>query len=1184
MKTRISNPFRSAISAIIATITLGGFAAPSVFAVSYYWDNDGATAGFGTAAGTWAAPTIGDATQGWSEDSAGTTEPVSVTTTTSDTVFFGTSIGLGSGTVTVSGTVDVNNMTIGSASGPITLSGGTVALGGTSPFIRFNNSGNTIGSALTLGASTNVVMGNSAALLQNLNGAIGGTGNLTFTTPNSKFNNANQVINLGAASSYTGNTLITTGNANNRLLVKNNSGAANALPITTVLTLDGGNGAGTGRNLYYDLNGQSQTLAGLKSTARSLRNQRVDNTGAAATLTVDGGGDSSFGGAVTTGTTTARARIQGAISLVKSGVGTFTLAESHTYTGATTINGGKLLGSIPGSCLNSEVIIANAGATFGVEIADNTKSWTCDSFTPSAAGTLEFNFGAIAPSDTVSPLTVTAGSGGTGIADFTAATPTVSIVTDSGVAPGTYPLMTWDSTSGTAPTGANLSMSQLAFGTAADLQVSGTTLNLVITSTAVTIVKANNTNNLNLGTSWVGGTAPTGGEYAKWDSTVTSANTTVLGADLTWAGLVIENPNGLVTIGGANTLTLGAADTDIDMSTTPVNPADLTLNCPLTLGAANVWNVAATRTLTLGGQVSGAFDVTKLGAGTLQLGASDLMPDGVGSGNFSLAGTLDLKGNSDTINGLSGSGVIDNTGLTTSTLTVGANDQTSTFNGILQSSGGAATLNLVKTGTGRLTLGGANTMSGNVTVNVGTLALSNTNPLDNASGITLAGDTTLRPNLANTVVSPPITIGATGTTVTITGHSVNSTTSATQIPVTLGGAISGDGDVVFNGIESTNDYSRINLNAASDYAGSTLITATSEIFNSNIFLALGVENALPATTVVTLDGGDGTGGGRFCELNLNGNNQTLAGLTNVTGRTLRTQRVTSVAAATLTINDSGIRAYSGQITGAISLLKSNTGTWTLSGAKANTGTTTITGGTLALGSSNVLPDATAVSIGGGALAIAAGFTDTVGTLALTSAATINFGDASSKLVFADSSGETWSGSLNLSGSFVSGASLRFGSDNTGLTAGQIASISASGFTGFALDVDGFLTATSTGGFSSWITGTFANGTVPGDKQGPNDDFDNDGISNLVEYAIAGLDPTVSNASVGSFAANVLSFTKREGTSGLTYAIEESTDLGIADDWTEVSGASYVNDAGGISYTLTPGSPVKNFTRLKVMTN
>jgi autotransporter-associated beta strand protein len=134
--------------------------------------------------------------------------------------------------------------------------------------------------------------------------------------------------------------------------------------------------------------------------------------------------------------------------------------------------------------------------------------------------------------------------------------------------------------------------------------------------------------------------------------------------------------------------------------------------------------------------------------------------------------------------------------------------------------------------------------------------------------------------------------------------------------------------------------------------------------------------------------------------------------------------------------------------------------------------------------------------------------------------------------------------------------------------------------------DGTLTvgAVTPSGFSSWITGTFANGTVPGDQQGPHNDFDNDGVSNLLEYAIAGQDPTVGNPSINTFNGGTLSFTKASGTSGLTYAIQKSTDLGMTDPWVEVSGGSYVNNASTISFTLTPGTPAKNFLRLQVLSD
>ena len=119
------------------------------------------------------------------------------------------------------------------------------------------------------------------------------------------------------------------------------------------------------------------------------------------------------------------------------------------------------------------------------------------------------------------------------------------------------------------------------------------------------------------------------------------------------------------------------------------------------------------------------------------------------------------------------------------------------------------------------------------------------------------------------------------------------------------------------------------------------------------------------------------------------------------------------------------------------------------------------------------------------------------------------------------------------------------------------------------------------GFTSWITNIFANGHVPLGKRGPNDDPDNDGIRNLVEYAIAGQDPTVGNPGISTFTAGILSFTKATGTNGLTYAIQESTNLTT---WTEVTGGSYVNNASTISFTLTPGTPAKKFLRLQVLSN
>ena len=116
-------------------------------------------------------------------------------------------------------------------------------------------------------------------------------------------------------------------------------------------------------------------------------------------------------------------------------------------------------------------------------------------------------------------------------------------------------------------------------------------------------------------------------------------------------------------------------------------------------------------------------------------------------------------------------------------------------------------------------------------------------------------------------------------------------------------------------------------------------------------------------------------------------------------------------------------------------------------------------------------------------------------------------------------------------------------------------------------------------FTSWVDGTFANGTLS-DKTATGDD-DNDGISNLIEFAIEGQDPTVSNSAVGTYSGLVLTFSKRQedpAVGGITYAIEQSTDLGVTDTWEAVTPT--VDDVNSISYTL-PGAVPKDFVRLKV---
>jgi len=123
---------------------------------------------------------------------------------------------------------------------------------------------------------------------------------------------------------------------------------------------------------------------------------------------------------------------------------------------------------------------------------------------------------------------------------------------------------------------------------------------------------------------------------------------------------------------------------------------------------------------------------------TLALGAADQVPNGGGRGNLEVAGRFSLGGFSDTLNGLSGSGVVDGAG-GAPTLTVGDGDATATFSGTIGNSAG--TLSLVKIGAGVQTLSGGNTLTGSTVVQQGTLRLAHAAALATTAVTPLAGGT-----------------------------------------------------------------------------------------------------------------------------------------------------------------------------------------------------------------------------------------------------------------------------------------------------------------------------------------------------------------------------------------------------------------------------------------------------------
>src|SRR6266542_3272096 len=191
-------------------------------------------------------------------------------------------------------------------------------------------------------------------------------------------------------------------------------------------------------------------------------------------------------------------------------------------------------------------------------------------------------------------------------------------------------------------------------------------------------------------------------------------------------GLALTITNGIVDNAGNNTniipLTLGAAQSFSNLAAATT----LVLNGTIANGGFGL-TVGGDGNVNLGGVISGTGFLAMSGNGVLRLGAANTwsnangltinsgtvrlangasIPTGNGFGNVSIAAgaLLDLGGNSQTINGLSGAGTVDeaSTNAATYTLTVGNAGSNAVFSGVLQNSFG--TVALTKTGTGTQTL------------------------------------------------------------------------------------------------------------------------------------------------------------------------------------------------------------------------------------------------------------------------------------------------------------------------------------------------------------------------------------------------------------------------------------------------------------------------------------------------
>jgi autotransporter-associated beta strand protein len=775
-------------------------------------------------------------------------------------------------------------------------------------------------------------------------------------------------------------------------------GAINALATGANVDL-GASGAAT-----LDLNGFNQQLAGVSKNANGAT---VTNSGAAdAVLTLTG--TQSFSGVIQNGATNKT-------GLTING-GAFTLNGANTYTGNTNVtNNGSLSFATAASSIGTVTLADNT--SLGVKTAAaGTTPLTTTALTLGSSGTstLNFDFNNLNP-------TVTQISTGALTANGTIA---VNFANPNTLASGTYPLISYTSMSGggTFP-GSTYVLTPRTTGTISN---SGTAISLVVSSDSPLWTGADSgswvAGSTGSNHNWKLLGAGTGTDYIQGDVVLFNDSATgtttidISAANVNPTSTTFNNStapytvnssggfgiaSGSLTKSGSASLTINTANTytggtTVNLGTvnignaTALGTGNITINGgtidnstggPLIMTANNTqnWNgdftFTGTNALDMGtGNVTlgGAGDRTlTLAANTLTVGkildsgthglnlqgAGTLIVTSVGAANTSsvINGTLTVGAGTTlqinrtgavaassgdfTAGGLSGTGTITNGAAVERWLFVN-NASGNMFSGTLTNGTGSA-LGLNKGGAGTLTLNGTLNYTGTTTVNAGTLSL----PVANASAGT------------------PVTMN--GGTLVLGNASALGTASNIQFPANSTGALD------------------IALPSGSDipYTIGTNTTSNITILSDVATPGPGVTHSVGAVTVgggsIAVQAGPNVSGGAAA-LSIPSINMT-AGSTQTTtinpiSATVTIGSVSNGAAQTHTLALDGTstgNAVTGVISnaqGTLGVAKSNTSTWTLSGANTYSGGTTITGtGTLVMANPSALGAATgAVNISGGA--------------------------------------------------------------------------------------------------------------------------------------------------------------------------------------------------------------------------
>jgi len=807
-----------------------------------------------------------------------------------DTTYSGNLSGAGSlhkfgtGTLTLTGNSSYADNT--------TVDGGTLVVSGAGAKItgfKTMTIGQTTASNLTISNGGNVTAGTSFSgnvLISNS----------TAATSAVLVDGANSVWNLGSNQMVVGQT------GTGSLTISNGGTVASNGPLVNIGNSAGSNGTATitGANATWNV-----ALTDLFATQFF-----IGNFGTGTMNITNGGNVTSFVGAVLGNKSGSNGTVlvDGTNSTWNAGYGTSPATMLHVGlngNGTLTIsNGGTVLsdtGSIgdstPTGPTSSSVLVTGANSTWNLNIYNLFVG-------NSSTGTLTISNGG----------QVTNGGGGF-IADFTGATGTV-LVTGAN--------STWSMGVNTVDVGeygnGTLTVSSGGNVTTGDGGIIGDNVDSI--GTAI-ITGTNSTFNLGSGGLVVGNLGT--GCLTISSGAVVNAGTMELAVFHGSSGTVNLQSGGVLQVGATNGLSAGVGTYAFNWAdgTVQVKGSKLTTSINATLVSAATASILDTQgfNATWSGVLSGSGSLTKIGSGTLTLNGADtytgsttlsagtlVLGDSFTLQNSTLiytGGTMNLDGMSSvTLGGLSGNqnlAMFDT--LASVTLTVGANNQDTTFSGVISGNG-----SLTKNGTGTLTLTGLNTYSGTTIINGGTLVMiSNT-----AQGSTSINNGTLI---------------LTGDTSQIaTNIFANGTLQFDQ-----GGDSSYSGSIFGNGTLIKSGTNNLTLGGVSTFNGTTTLSAGT--------LTLGNSQALANSVLIYNTGGGTLNFGTLTSATMGGlrGNQDLA-LANA-----------NAMAVTLTLGGGNqFSGYSGNLSGPGSIIKTGTGTLTFSGVDTYAGNTTINAGTLVL--------------------------------------------------------------------------------------------------------------------------------------------------------------------------------------------------------------------------------------------